>query len=362
MKRFMEIAAIDVGFGTTCIASNVAKADKDFVVFPSRVLKIDPAEVDQIGNLEGVERETTIVKVRDDLYYEVGPGVVELTLNDAERQTNKRLILSDDYKALFLAGLHQLDSTSIDLMVGGLPLNMMNKKQDLIDFMEGEHEVGERKITIKKAVVFAQPLGALVHYAAQKSLDEGVDLMKALGTSTRTVVDPGYGTLDFLTANGLSVDNRRSKAVDLGQGRLLTALTKQLGELFDTTFGVELVDRGFDTGSIEIFGVEYDFPINTRTQSKDGSVEMEEFDCQKTIDRYCDDAIQLLSNTLKDAVDVKEFLVCGGPAPDYAQAIKRAFPRHRVIMIPDYRVSVCLGFAQLALQIAASMQNEAVTV
>lgn len=361
MKRMMEIAAIDVGFGTTCIASNVAKTDKDFVVFPSRVLKIDPKEVNDFGNLEGVERETTIVKVREDLYYEVGPGVVELTLNDAERQTNKRLILSDDYKALFLAGLHQLDTTSIDLLVGGLPLNMMNKKQDLIEFMEGQHEVGGRTITIKKAVVFAQPLGALVHYAAQKSIEEGIDIMSALGTSTRTVVDPGYGTLDILTANGLSIDNRRSKAVDLGQGELLRTLTKQLGEIFDTTLGVELVDRGFETGSIEIFGVEYDFPINTRTMTEDGNIPMEQFDCQKTIDRYCDDAIQILSNTLKDAVDVKEFLVCGGPAPDYVAAIKRAFPRHRVIMIPDYHVSVCLGFAQLALQLSASMQQQVVT-
>ncbi|USD58924.1 hypothetical protein J4N45_10320 [Vibrio sp. SCSIO 43140] len=361
MKRMMEIAAIDVGFGTTCIASNVSKNDQEFVVFPSRVRKVDPTKKDQIGSLEGIERETTVVKV-DDTYYEVGPGVVELASNEEERLLSKRYIHSPEYKAYFLAALHQLKSDSIDLMVGGLPLNMLNMKQSLVEFMEGEHQVGGRTITIKKAIVFAQPFGALIHYATQQSLDNGVDLMSALGKSTRTVVDPGYGTLDILTASGLSVDDDRTKAIGLGQGKLLNEITDQLSQVFNATIGVELVDRGFVTGNLEMFGVEYDFPVNDKTVTEDGSQSMEKYDCLKTIDSYCDKSIKVLSNLVGDAIDIKEFLVCGGPAPDYVRAIKRAFPRHRVTLVPDHRVSVCLGFAQLALQIAASMQKEAVTV
>lgn len=347
MNRQLEVASIDVGFGTTCVASGITFNQSDFVVFPSRAVKVNPDEVRTLESFGTTQRDTTFVEVDGEMY-EVGPGVLNKAADANERQLNKRYISSPAYKALFLGGLSQIKASSIDILVGGLPLNQLHRKEELIEFMVGEHRVGDRVITVKQAHVLPQPLGALTYYAKEESRKANGDIMKVLGISTRVTVDPGYGTFDFLTSTGLSIDETRSKAVELGQGKILRRCSDYLSKHLDVDVGPELVDRGFINRELELFGKTYPFP-------NAGDV----YNCEPIIDGLCNEAVDLLSNIVGDAADIKEFIVSGGPGPDFARALKRAFPRHTVKLIDNHHVAVCLGFAELARQIAGASSNQA---
>lgn len=361
MERNMEIAAIDVGYGTTCVASNVGNSEKDYVFFPSLAIKVDPTKQRELGLQDIARRESTIVNVGNETFYEVGPGVIEKYRNDQERQLGKRFVKSPEYRALFLAGLNQVQTDTIDLLVGGLPNNNMQERQELIELMEGTHQVGGRTITVKKAMVFPQPFGALIHYAAKESYKHNVDLMNVLGKGTRSIIDPGYGTLDILTSSGLVIDEDRTDGTGHGHRKLIKQISEQLSHFFNAHIGIELIDQAFISGKLEIFGTSYDFPMRTDDLQELKSLSRDSVDCFKIIEEHCESGIKTLNNMLGDAVDVKEILVCGGTAPYYKEVIERVFPRNRVLLVPDHEICVCLGLAQLALQISASLEQQAAT-
>ncbi len=346
MNKQLEVAAIDVGFGTTCVASEITGDHCYYHCFPSRAVKVNPTELKRLESFGTTQRNTVLVNL-DGSSYEVGPGVLSKAADANERLLNKRYISSPAYKALFIGGLSLLKTDCIDLLVAGLPLNQLDRKDELLNFMIGEHHVDGRVIRVKQAHVLPQPLGALTYHAKSEAKKMNCGIMEALGNRARVTVDPGYGTTDFLTSTGLTIDEERTKAFELGQGKILRSLSTYLSEVLGTSIGTELVDKAFNTKKLEIFAETYDFPV------ADGV-----FDCLPLIDSLCNEAVDLLTNMLGEASDIQEFIVSGGPAPDFARALERAFPRHTVKLVEKHEVAVCLGFAELARQIAGVNSNK----
>lgn len=338
----MRVAAIDVGFGTT----SVTWGDGKYKIFPSRAILTSESEIEQVKNMAMANRESVYVTVDGDIY-EVGAGVNAVAEGSVERNVTKSNIGSSRYKALFLGALNSIpDVDHIDFLVGGLPVNMLNKKSEIINFMKGEHIVGSRRITVKEAHIVPQPYGALTYHAATNALERGIPISQSFGKNTRLTVDPGYGTFDYLTTTGMTPDERRSGAIDLGHSAILQKCSEYLATIFGTTIPVELIDRAFQEKSLCLLGHEYSFPTHEG-----------KFNCLPAIDKVCDDAVLSLKNKVKDGLDIFEIIVSGGPANDYKRALQKAYPQHQIIVLDKHEMAVCLGLYELAEQIGHSLEK-----
>ena len=299
--HIMEIAAIDVGFGTTSVASNITHATAKLQSFDSRAVIVDPREIARYDSVGLTKRRSILVMV-DGVYYEVGPDVAALVSQTAERKLTGDYLSSSEYRALFKGALGQIRHTNeIDLLVGGLPINHLDRRDEIQSFIEGEHLVGSRTITVKKAYLVPQPLGALTHYAKLKSMEHNCDIAQVLKNKTYVTIDPGYGTFDFLTTTGLTLDESRSDAKRMGQGLILERLSKYLSTEFNEFIPTEIIDRAFRSGTLKLMGKSYPFP--------DAG---EHFNCTPHIDRVCREAMDVVVNKLDRAVDIDGFLVSGG--------------------------------------------------
>lgn len=343
----MENVAIDVGFGTTAVASNINHSTAKLDVFDSRAVVVDPEEIAKFNSVGMTKRESLLVEV-DGTYYEVGPDVSAVVSDSTERKLTGDYLSSPEYKSLFKGALGQIRHTNtIDLLVGGLPINHLNRKEEMQQFIEGEHRVGSRVITVKKAILVPQPFGALTHYAKIKSMELNCDIAAVLAGKRFVTIDPGYGTFDFLTTTGLTPDEKCSDAKPLGQGVILNRLSKYLTSVFGYYIHPEIIDKAFRTKVLRLKGTEYSFP--------DGG---EYFNCLPHIDRVCREACDIVKNKLDAAIDIDGFLIAGGPALDYARAVKAAYPNHNVEIVPDHGTAVCRGLAELARQLGGNQTRK----
>ena len=88
---------------------------------------------------------------------------------------------------------------SIDLPVVGRPVShFMGTKAALEKAVTGAHDVGGgRTVIVRKALVVAQPQGALVYYAATHQKMAMIEHGQSL------IIDPGSRTFDWLVAWGM---------------------------------------------------------------------------------------------------------------------------------------------------------------
>lgn len=113
--------------------------------------------------------------------------------SDAYKHTN-------EWKALLLAGLKKIGWEELDCLVLGLPCQEYYKHpdavNDVINLAKGEHIIDvDTVVTVKEVIVLPQPLGSFHgYYMAEPDESQRKILKKAL----TLVVDPGYGTLDWV--------------------------------------------------------------------------------------------------------------------------------------------------------------------
>ncbi|MGR5159384.1 ParM/StbA family protein [Vibrio owensii] len=352
----MSVIAIDVGFGTTAVVDRINGQNADCTIFQSRAVPCDFTGQKSLTGGVLKERDTVTVEVNG-INYEVGPDAAKIGLTHNDTKTlSDAYITSSKYYALFLGALSRSSHDEISMLVGGLPVSAMHRTDELVNLMKGEHKVGSRLINVRDARVIPQPLGALMHHAKTEAKAQKVGLMSILAQKTRVVVDPGFGTFDFLTVIGVQPDEKRSGAAQMGQGRLLSEISDYLKSIFKIDIALDMIDDALVNGSFKIRGVEYQFPKNVSSDKAP-----EAFNCQPIIDQHCRDAIDVMRNKLGDAIDVEEFLICGGPAPLYSKYLKQAYPRHQVLVIDDNDIAVALGMGEVARQVAGSSALKAVS-
>lgn len=92
-----------------------------------------------------------------------------------------------EYLALLRGSLRMMDVPKIHLLVVGLPVALLvARKAKLEKAMTGTHDVGGgRKVTVHKAMVVAQPQGALVYFSSVAGKIERIAGEQSL------VIDPG---------------------------------------------------------------------------------------------------------------------------------------------------------------------------
>ncbi|UJF20205.1 ParM/StbA family protein (plasmid) [Vibrio sp. SS-MA-C1-2] len=341
--------AVDIGFGTTAIGYNIKPTSSEikFNLFPSRTVRTNKNRSLELSSGMLEKRESVFVKVNG-TEYEVGPSVSSITNPDEVRSLNCEFTSSDKYLALFYGALSLQDADTINILVAGLPLNALGKVNKVESLLFGHHQIGERNINIEKVKVFAQPLGALIHHAKCIAQEQGItDPLSVIADKKRLIIDQGYGTFDFLTTIGLTADDKRSSAVNLGHNKTIYAISEHLTSHFDIDIPFDLIDQAFHTGKLEVFGQSYDFPTSTNN----------EFDVMPIINSHCDDCIEALKNKVGNAVDISEILVSGGPAKFFVKPLIKAFPRHNITLVNQHHIAVTLGFSELTKVLLQTMQK-----
>lgn len=323
----MIIRAMELGYGTsTVITGENAEGGLMYRTFPSVPVHIHDDSID-LGAEILATRKRVLVEVKGQKY-EVGEDVMASSDPRSARNLNDDYINSDRYQALLKASIMMIPENDIDLFVCGLPVDMMTRRDELKNMIEGTQTINNRVITIKKVLVFPQPLGGLLTFA--RSL--GKEIVKSLMNENVLVCDPGYLTFDWLVTRGLKPNENRSGTCKAGMGmsKVLDSVVKaasKIEELGVKKPNIEVFDDAFVLGKLRIFGREYDFPVNTSKAPH--------FDFTPDIDRVVDEAVSEMKNSIGDAQDISKIIVVGGPADIYARSIAKAYPYHEIQVVND---------------------------
>lgn len=333
------IRALEVGFGTTSLVKNVVEGQPELMTFPSLVSQVDK---NKSSINAGINKRNTVTVDVDGTSYEVGPDAGLAAGKKTARVLNSSYVNSQQYKALLFGSLVYMNVDVIDLLVLGLPVDNWKRKEELKNFVVGEHVIGGRKFIIKDVWVIVQPMGGLLQHANSLG-QEGYNEMRDM---TVLSVDPGYGTFDFCVSNGLKVNESLSDGFDLGMSAVLDAVSKNLKNVFSTLgdINIERIDEAFwkNNGFIRLAGKKYPFPI-CRGQDVNGNPVPVEFDVTRAIEEVTDSAITTMVNKVGNGADIDKIILMGGPAKVYLPALKRAYPSHDIEVLDEGLQAVCKG-------------------
>lgn len=236
----MIIRPLDIGYQITKM---MRKVDNKWELFSMPSIAPIYSGIDMSGGfLE--KRDTEIVDV-EGIQYEVGPDANDLQSSDTVKALDSNYISSDAYKAIFYGALAYMKEETIDLLVVGLPVNNLMKKDELKKVMVGKHEIAEGRIVeVKDALVVPQPLGGL--YAALYSDD---DDFEDLRESYNLIIDPGSVTFDFLFTHGKKANENRSDAYPGGMIKVLKAIAKSIQDKYQKPYGnITAIEKALQKG------------------------------------------------------------------------------------------------------------------
>ncbi len=353
------VRSIDVGFGTTSVVTSV-QGDGNIVIrtMPSIAVPVDIGKRDISAGSLSASRNIQ-VSVRGNLF-EVGEDVASACDPRSTRVLNSGYITSDQYLALFHGALSMMElppSDTIDLLVGGLPVTGMGRREELRAMMIGEHKIGDRVIRVKDAWVIAQPVAGLLSYYREA----GMAAMSALQEETILVVDPGYLTFDWAVVKRLIINDKRSGAVELGMSKVLAAVADAGGPIFGVdVLDIDTVDAAFISTPprLRIFGRQYPFPVCEGKDLSGNRCDIT-YDFRERIRRPCREAAEAMRSSVGDGQDLDRIVVVGGPAHVYAPAIQSIFPKHQVQVTHGHLQSVVTGMQFGGMQRAVAALKKA---
>lgn len=328
------IRAIDVGYGNTkYIRDRVVNSnDIHCNVFPSLAPKTSNQS---IASTEGLMRQRKTVRVLvDDTEYEVGPDASKAQNGiETGRVLKDDYCLTDTYRALVYGAILDMDVQRIDVLVLGLPMSTWARyRSDLANAMTGVHRIHhDVEITVHKCLVVPQPLGGFYsHSLAENTLGRMKD-------EVNLIIDPGFHTLDWLLAHGVTPLDARSNAVNNGgAAEMLKAVMEQVAADFDTTVAnigsVERIDTWLRDGqNIRVFGRE-------SHRSPDEYLAIAR--------KRAADPINQMMNNLGSIGDIDNVILVGGGVHIFNELIQAQFP-HSIQVARDPIYSNVRGFQMI---------------
>jgi plasmid segregation protein ParM len=321
------VRAVDIGFGNTkyVTASSQAGGQVKCAHFPSVAYATDhDAAPDPMGG----RRRTVSIPIGG-LTYEVGPDVHLAADVFNATQMHEHYSETPEYLALLRGALHYMRQDEIDLLIVGLPVAAFKarKRAALEKLVVGSHDLGHgRCVRVHHVRVVPQPLGALMHYG---------HLHNRLGELRRErnlVVDPGARTFDWLVTQGMQLVEKKSHSVNRGMFDVLAAIAGGISRATNTQFReYDLIDVSLRTGKNPvIFQKEYDLAKHLPLAFK-----------------VAEQAVGEMLHYVSDGSDINNIILVGGGALFFKEAIKKAFPRHKLLEVKDALYANVKGF-QLA--------------
>ena len=322
------IRAIDVGFGHTKYVTASTEGRVDCAHFPSLAFF---GHAEESPDSMGGKRRTIQVPV-DGLFYEMGPDVELAADRYRSRQLHDGYTQTAEYRAFTIGALCFMKVETVDLLVVGLPVaHYLAKRAALQKAMAGTFDIGRRrKIVVKRVLVVPQPQGALFWYATQTGQMEA--------TQRKTLVmDVGSRTFDWLVTQGMRVVPKMSDSVNRGVSDILRHIAHAIGvEIKEVYRKLDAIDAALRSGRIlRLYQEDHDLK------------KFEPF-----IRKISDQALTSVLEKLDGTEDLENIVLVGGGAYLYAKAVKRRFPKHKIIEVGEPMYANVRGFQLLGEQYA----------
>lgn len=350
------VRAIDVGYGTSTVITDMDGASFKTRTFPSHANSLDKEQADLAG---GAFSETRNVIIQHEgTQYEVGEDSLITSDPKASRVLNSGYIRSAQYMAIVKASLDmmELPGNEVDLLVCSLPVSNMHQKEELKELLKTKHHINNGKyITVKDVWIIAQPIGGLLAYFKQQGKNEVSKLIQ----ESILVVDVGYLTVDFSVVTRLIVAEKRSGAIDLGMRKVLEGVSEELSKTFKVKVNVNAIDDAFckNPHELTMFGKSYSFPICDGLDVHKNKTDIK-YDVTPVIERVCKQAIDSIFNVVGDGQDISRVVLLGGPAPVYLDALKEKYPNHHIDIVRGHVKAVAVGSQFGGLEKVAAQNNK----
>lgn len=314
---------------------------------PSQVANGSEASYSQVRSEVLYDNDIRTVKVGDKPLV-VGPDVANVMPTDTETEVlGPDYSNSDTYAALLYGAMaYMLDSRQqdeVEMLALGLPVSAFASRHErLAKRFTDKHVVDTsgRTVTVRRTVVFPQPLGGYATYLASLGSE-------AQQAPTALIVDPGYGTVDWFVCKGMHVLTARCGDVKRGMGAVLRAIADALIKEndFDATPSetVRQIDRALrERQTLRMYGREIDMD----RYSHAGASIIEE-------------AANAVRNSIGSGADVDAIVMVGGGAEFYASAIQERFKSHAVHVLDDPAYANVTGYGLLARMLSQSAKRAA---
>lgn len=360
-------AAIDLGYGQTKFTRRVqvdSSIGIEYEVFPSIALGVDARRYE----LEAKDR-TDVKRVRyGDEDFVVGPDIIQRLASEGDygRNLSDNYYDSPVYHALMRGALSYMGETSIDVLCLGLPVSHFRapeKPEALKKAYTGVVDLdGTNKITIKKVLVHAQPMGGFFGLERQvDGINAVIEAHPASGLRPLTtwddlldltvlVVDPGEFTLDWLLVNKGSFNPDVSGAAgDAGRHRVLNTVKEHLEARLQRRIAPSNLQRLNDA-------------LRSGTPFKlDGRVvDLSDEDLHRAMRRAVENPMSILMTGIKGARDVIDLVLMVGGHPElYAEAFRKELPHMPIFIAQHPLYSNVEGLQIMAEEIARRDVTEA---
>ncbi len=304
--------SMDVGYSAVKFVHAVDRSRILCRHFPS----IAPLADDrQLTEALGRRRKTVQIEVSG-THYEVGPDANLAAGSLKIHNMDDDYCLTNEYLALARGALHYMQVERVDLLVVGLPLStLVLHAEELERRLTGTHKVGSgHKTHVERVRVLAQPQGALMNYAVRAGKSQIVRKQRNL------IIDCGARTFDWLVAQGLKIQDKRSGAVPRGMFDVLQVLCTGVAKQFGANFSnLESVDEALrHSRPARAFGSDVDLSPFLPAARKTAA-----------------EAVTAMRSRIGDASDIDNVIVAGGGAFFFGPLIQEALPHHRIALLED---------------------------
>ncbi|RCW65158.1 PRTRC system protein D [Pseudorhodoferax soli] len=330
------VRAIDVGFGNTKFVVGHTPQEVKCGSFPSLAYV---SAKDSAQRTDGQRRRTVSIPI-DKLFYEVGPDVHLAADTFRGTQLHDRYIETPEYLALARGALSYMRLSTIDLLVVGLPVaSFQARKAQLERLMTGVHDVGAGKtVEVRKAVAVAQPQGALVHFTA------AYGKQKTIAQEQSLIIDPGSRTFDWLLSRGMRLVSKVSSSVNRGMSDVLKTIAQEISSDIGRPYSdLPAIDTALRTGKpLLIYQKPYDLtPI------------------LPTAHAVARGAVSSMMEWIAEDYSIQNVILVGGGAFMFKDAVKAAFPKHKIHVIKDPMFANVKGFQIAGANLLSAEQADA---
>lgn len=270
-KKEPVCMSVDVGNGhvklTTWQGGRGTKVADTVPVFSFPSFTTPVRGDDSLNGIGGLSKLEVVVVDVDGIKFRVGPDAIAAAAGRSTRNPTDTFYLSQEYLALFRGALSYMDlpedCDQIDILGFGLPLTVYKNesiRESVLQRLKGSHSITcpktgrTRQVRIDKVCLIPQLVSALVAINMQRGT------LESIGERTSLIIDAGFGTVLWLTAEGLKPQISRCGGSRGGVSALLSAFADAIDPAFARDpLVMERIDRALCKGSptVTISGKDY---------------------------------------------------------------------------------------------------------
>lgn len=265
----------------------------------------------------GHMRSGVIVNVQEQPWV---AGVEPYRLHGITRDLHDDYTTSNSYRALMLAAMQYPGVETIDMVVTGLPVSHYQdreKKSMLGKRLRGTHSLGQgKRLTVKRAIVLPQPIGAFVDAHSQPHVDRAL-----LSEGRVLIVDAGFFSFDWAVVEEMGLVSQVSGTSLQAMSRLLERANQILVDRYGDGVGVERIEA------------------TVRAQRPNILVHGERVSLQPILEQASRETAEIALNDLRQAQrgerPVDMVIITGGGASYYEAPARALFDKSQ-ILVPDH--------------------------